>query len=118
MKTVGKPFPPPRQAVTTLPSKKTLKKDEALLHSVQPKQLFEKSAPAANKKCQRAGRIVPSCYNQSSEVPSTLRKRSFPPENCRYKNKRCDKKLSLSLGKVLLGMVKEENLGDLQKTLV
>ncbi|RAL42892.1 hypothetical protein DM860_009399 [Cuscuta australis] len=101
-KTVGKPIPS-RQAVTTLPSKKTVKKDEVFLQSVQPKKLFEKSAPAANKKCQRAGRIVPSRYNLS---PSTQRKRSFPPENDKDESKICDKKRSLSLGKVLLEMVK------------
>ncbi|CAH9108676.1 unnamed protein product [Cuscuta epithymum] len=92
--TMAKPFPS-RQAVTTLPSNKTVKKDEVFLSSVQPKKLFDKSTPANSKKSQRAGRIIPSRYNQNMAVSSALRKRSLPLENDKDDDKRCDKKLSL-----------------------
>lgn len=85
-----------RQAVTTIGSRKTVKKEDAVLSSVQPKKLFrdgEKSAP--NKKAVRPGRVVASRYNQASAV----RKRSLP-ENDGDAGKRVEKKRSLSIGKM------------------
>ncbi|XP_051136240.1 uncharacterized protein LOC127254930 [Andrographis paniculata] len=89
----------PRQAVTTIASRKTVKKEDSIVNAIQPKKLFkegEKSAPGTNKKGgMRTGRIVASRYNQGS----ALRKRSLPEENDKDDGKRCDKKRSLSAGK-------------------
>nr|GLL34781.1 uncharacterized protein LOC109155876 isoform X2 [Ipomoea trifida] len=105
---------PPRQAITTIQSKKTVKKDEAvLLSSVQPKKLFrdsEKSVLGATKKPLKQGRIVASRYNQNSVVSSSMRKRSFP-ENDKDDGKRYDKKRSLSIGKSGAVQAEIKNLG-------
>ncbi|KAL1562412.1 hypothetical protein AAHA92_04993 [Salvia divinorum] len=88
-----------RQAVTTIGSRKTVKKEDAVLSSVQPKKLFrdgEKSAP--NKKAFRPGRVVASRYNQGVSQASAVRKRSLP-ENDGDAGKRVEKKRSLSVGK-------------------
>lgn len=91
-----------RQAVTTISSRKTVKKDDLVMSSVQPKKLFkdgEKSALATNKKALRPGRMVASRYNQNSSQASTVRKRSLP-ENDVDNSKRVEKKRSLSVEKM------------------
>lgn len=101
-----------RQAVTTIASKKNLKKDDAFLSSVQPKKLFkdgEKSVPAS-KKPQRPGRVVASRYNQSTNQSSVVRKRSLP-ENDKDETKRNEKKRSLSVGKTRVSQTENKNLG-------
>ncbi|XP_015080864.1 uncharacterized protein LOC107024397 [Solanum pennellii] len=101
-----------RQAVTTIASKKNLKKDDAFLSSVQPKKLFkdgEKSVPAS-KKPQRPGRVVASRYNQSTNQSSIVRKRSLP-ENDKDETKRNEKKRSLSVGKTRVSQTENKNLG-------
>ncbi|XP_042065227.1 uncharacterized protein LOC121808700 [Salvia splendens] len=88
-----------RQAATTIGSRKTVKKEDAVLSSVQPKKLFrdgEKSAPT--KKAMRQGRVVASRYNQGASQASAVRKRSLP-ENDGDAGKRVEKKRSLSIGK-------------------
>ncbi|KAI5660759.1 hypothetical protein M9H77_20082 [Catharanthus roseus] len=92
-----------RQAATTVASRKTLKKEDAIVNSIQPKKLFkdgEKSAAATNKKPIRPGRVIASRYNQSTNQASSssaMRKRSLPEND--QESKRCDKKRSLSVGK-------------------
>ncbi|XP_016515764.1 uncharacterized protein LOC107832430 [Nicotiana tabacum] len=111
-KTAARTMVTTRQAVTTIASKKNLKKDDGLLSSVQPKKLFkdlEKSA-AANKKPQRPGRVVASRYNQSTIQSSVVRKRSLP-ENDKDESKRNDKKRSLSVGKTRVSQTESKNLG-------
>lgn len=101
-----------RQAVTTIASKKNLKKDDAFLSSVQPKKLFkdgEKSVPVS-KKPQRPGRVVASRYNQSANQSSVVRKRSLP-ENDKDEIKRNEKKRSLSVGKTRVSQTENKNLG-------
>ncbi|CAN4104897.1 unnamed protein product [Withania somnifera] len=101
-----------RQAVTTIPSKKNMKKDDAFLSSVQPKKLFkdgEKSA-LTSKKPQRPGRIVASRYNQSTNQSSVVRKRSLP-ENDKDEIRRNEKKRSLSVGKTRISQTESKNLG-------
>ncbi|KAI3786837.1 hypothetical protein L1987_40846 [Smallanthus sonchifolius] len=61
-----------RQAVTTVGSKKVMRKDDLILESVRPKKLFGEPA----KKSIKAGRVVPSRYNQAT-VNSSMKKRSF-----------------------------------------
>ncbi|KAK4383079.1 hypothetical protein Sango_2811700 [Sesamum angolense] len=98
-----------RQAVTTISSRKTLKKDDALINAIQPKKLFkdgEKSVPATNKKPLRPGRVVASRYNQNT----AMRKRSLP-ENDKDDSKRGDKKRSLSVGKSRVNPTENKNLG-------
>ncbi|XP_071725471.1 uncharacterized protein [Rutidosis leptorrhynchoides] len=64
-----------RQAVTTVGSKKGIKKDDLILASVQPKKLFgDQSVPA--KKPLKPGRVIASRYNQPT-VNSTMKKKSF-----------------------------------------
>ncbi|KAL2547837.1 uncharacterized protein Fot_09367 [Forsythia ovata] len=98
-----------RQAITTVGSKKAVKKEDRMLNSVQPKKLFrdgEKSVPA---KPSRAGRVVASRYNQSTNPASEMRKRSLP-ENGMAEN-RGDKKRSLSVGKSGVAFTDNKNLG-------
>ncbi|KAL2524554.1 hypothetical protein Adt_09608 [Abeliophyllum distichum] len=98
-----------RQAITTVGSKKAVKKEDRMLNSVQPKKLFrdgEKSVPA---KPLRAGRVVASRYNQSTNPASEMRKRSLP-ENGNAEN-RGDKKRSLSVGKSRVTVTDNKNLG-------
>ncbi|KAD4179107.1 hypothetical protein E3N88_27698 [Mikania micrantha] len=62
-----------RHAVTTIGTRKGMKKDDSVLTSIQPKKLFgEQSVPA--KKPIKPGRIVPSRYNQAT-VNSLMKKR-------------------------------------------
>ncbi|KAK1429097.1 hypothetical protein QVD17_11299 [Tagetes erecta] len=59
-----------RQAVTTIGSKKMMKKDDSVLASIQPKKLFGETV----KKPVKPGRVVPSRYNQAT-VNSSMKKR-------------------------------------------
>ncbi|XP_076888268.1 uncharacterized protein LOC143538608 [Bidens hawaiensis] len=64
-----------RQAVTTIGSRKMIKKDNSIMGSIQPKKLFgDQSVPA--KKPVKPGRVVPSRYNQAT-VNSSMKKKSF-----------------------------------------
>ncbi|KAM3301757.1 hypothetical protein P3S67_016259 [Capsicum chacoense] len=111
-KAAAKTIASSRQAVTTIASKKNLKKDDAFLSSVQPKKLFkdgEKSVPAS-KKPQRPGRVVASRYNQNTNQSSVVRKRSLP-ENDKDEIKRNEKKRSLSVGKARVSQTENKNLG-------
>ncbi|KAL4585142.1 hypothetical protein LXL04_009757 [Taraxacum kok-saghyz] len=64
----------PRQAITTIGSKRPTKKDDLILGSIHPKKLFgEQSVPA--KKPLKPGRVIPSRYNQAT-VTSAMRKKS------------------------------------------
>ncbi|XP_047969233.1 uncharacterized protein LOC125212962 [Salvia hispanica] len=88
-----------RQAVTTIGSRKAVKKEESVLNSVQPKKLFrdgEKSVP--NKKVSRPGRVVASRYNQGTSQASAMRKISLP-ESDGDAGKRVEKSRSFSVGK-------------------
>uniref|UniRef100_A0A5B7BUM3 Uncharacterized protein n=1 Tax=Davidia involucrata TaxID=16924 RepID=A0A5B7BUM3_DAVIN len=95
-------IPASRQAATTVGSKKTVKKEDGVLSTIQPKKLFkdgEKSVPG--KKTMKPGRVVASRYNQStvqSSGNSAMRKRSLP-ENDKDDSKRTDKKRASSVGK-------------------
>lgn len=74
----------PKEAATTIGSKKTVKKEDGLISSIQPKKLFakdgEKSVSA--KKPMKCGRVVASRYSQISNGGNSamkeLRKRSLP----------------------------------------
>ncbi|KAJ8568840.1 hypothetical protein K7X08_032471 [Anisodus acutangulus] len=100
----------PRQAVTTIASKKNVKKDDGFLSSVQPKKLF-KDGEKSNKKPQRPGRIVASRYNQSTNQSSVVRKRSLPESDKDVEIKRNEKKRSLSVGKTRVSQTDNNNLG-------
>lgn len=107
-----------RKAATTVGSRKTVKREDSIVNSIQPKKLFidkdgEKSSAAAaaatNKKpLKLPGRIVASRYNnsnnnnQGTNQASAMRKRSLPENNNDQEedeSKRFDKKRSLSVGK-------------------
>lgn len=102
-----------RKAATTVGSRKTVKREDSIVNSIQPKKLFikdgekEKSSAlptaATNKKpLKLPGRIVASRYNQGTNQVSAMRKRSLPENNNDQEedeNKRFDKKRSLSAGK-------------------
>ncbi|XP_021769815.1 uncharacterized protein LOC110734059 [Chenopodium quinoa] len=91
----------PKPAATTIGSKKTAKKEDAVISSIQPKKLFakdgEKSGPA--KKPIKSGRVVPSRYNQVSNGGNSavkeLRKRSLS-ENEEDYNRSDKKRVSLT----------------------
>lgn len=87
-----------RQVLTTVGTRKGVKKDDAVLAAIQPKNLFkdgEKSVAA--KKPVKSGRVIASRYNQST-ILSAMRKRSLP-ENDKDEGRKCDRKRSLSVGK-------------------
>ncbi|XP_060190069.1 uncharacterized protein LOC132619130 [Lycium barbarum] len=105
---VARTMVPPRQAVTTIASKKNVKKDDGFLSSVQPKKLF-KDGEKSNKKPQRPGRVVASRYNQGTNQSSVARKRSLPENDKDIEIKRNEKKRSLSVGKTRVSDSK--NLG-------
>ncbi|XP_043699576.1 uncharacterized protein LOC122650269 [Telopea speciosissima] len=93
-----------KQALTTVGSKKSVKRDDSLMSSIQPKKLFKEGEKSvASKKLLKPGRIVASRYNQTSAQASgnptkpELRNRLLP-ENDEYDTKRCDKK-RVSVGK-------------------
>ncbi|KAF5193351.1 hypothetical protein FRX31_017064 [Thalictrum thalictroides] len=76
-----------KQRFTTIGSNKNMRKDDRVLSSIQPKNLFkegEKSAPA--KRSIKSGRVVASRYNQSS-VEYT-RKMSLPGNDKGGENKK------------------------------
>ncbi|KAF7142056.1 hypothetical protein RHSIM_Rhsim06G0152100 [Rhododendron simsii] len=87
---------PLRQAVTTVGSKKAVKKEDGVISAIQPKKLSfkdgEKSVP--NKKASKPGRVVASRYSQSSGS-SVMRKRSLPENE---ESERCEKKRASSIG--------------------
>ncbi|KAL5581903.1 hypothetical protein UlMin_014345 [Ulmus minor] len=96
-KTLSK-IQPPKQAATTVSSKRFSKKEEAIIASVQPKKLFkdgEKSVPA--KKPLKMGRVVASRYNQSTAA-NDGRKRSLP-EDDKDGEKRNEKRRMSLVGK-------------------
>lgn len=95
-KTVSK-IQAPKQALTTVSSKRPVKKDDAVLAAIQPKKLFrdgEKSAPPA-KKPVKPGRVIASRYNQpagaGNAAANDARKRSLP-EDDKEDGKRNDKR--------------------------
>ncbi|XP_044466560.1 uncharacterized protein LOC123196571 [Mangifera indica] len=86
-KTAASKIHPPKQAMTTIGSKKYVKRDDGVLSLIQPKKLFrdgEKSA--TSKKPLKPGRIVASRYNK---ITNGDRKRSL--ENDKESNT-CDKR--------------------------
>ncbi|GMH07209.1 hypothetical protein Nepgr_009049 [Nepenthes gracilis] len=96
-------------ATTTVVSKKFAKKEDGIVSSIQPKNLFkdgEKSVPA--KKPFRNGRFVASRYNQTNgnSAINDLRKRSLP-ENEKEEGKRCDKKPASLAGKSTENRIKK-----------
>ncbi|KAL3848904.1 hypothetical protein ACJIZ3_010786 [Penstemon smallii] len=100
-----------RQAVTTIASRKVVKKEDVAINSIQPKKLFkdgEKSVLTVNKKPSRPGRVVASRYSQNTT--SSMRKRSLP-EDDKDDGKRCEKKRSLSVGKSRVNETESKNLG-------
>ncbi|KAJ6349039.1 hypothetical protein OIU77_006597 [Salix suchowensis] len=86
----------PKQAVTTVGSRRSVKKEDGVIASIQPKNLFkdgEKSAP--NKKPLKPGRLVSSRYSQigtnqpnGNLTASEARKRSLPDNEKEDVNKR------------------------------
>ncbi|WOG91730.1 hypothetical protein DCAR_0310980 [Daucus carota subsp. sativus] len=87
-----------RQVLTTVGSRKGVKKDDGVLAAIQPKNLFkdgEKSVAA--KKPVKSGRVIASRYNQST-ILSAMRKRSLP-ENDKDEGRKDVRKRSLSVGK-------------------
>ncbi|EEF44510.1 uncharacterized protein LOC8284976 [Ricinus communis] len=83
----------PKMAATTIGSRKSVKKEDGILASIQPKTLFkdgQKSVP--NKKPVKPGRVVPSRYNQiatnQSDGNFSARKRSLPDSDKEDANKR------------------------------
>ncbi|PIA34381.1 hypothetical protein AQUCO_03800176v1 [Aquilegia coerulea] len=92
-----------KQRYTTIGSNKNMKKDDRVLSSIQPKNLFkegEKSVPA--KRSIKSGRVVASRYNQSS-VEYT-RKMSLPGNDKCDENKKCEKKRASSTGKTRVSL--------------
>ncbi|XP_044502193.1 uncharacterized protein LOC123223161 [Mangifera indica] len=88
-KTAAAKILPPKQAMSTLGSKKNVKRDSGMLSLIQPKELFrdgEKSA--ASKKPMKPGRIVASRYNQ---ITNDSRKRSLENDKEEESNG-CDKR--------------------------
>ncbi|XP_075500433.1 uncharacterized protein LOC142539022 [Primulina tabacum] len=89
----------PRQAVTTIASRKGIKKEDGIIsYSIQPKKLFKEAENLVNKKPVKPGRVVASRYNQNNSQASVVRKRSLA-ENDKDYTKRCEKKRSTSAGK-------------------
>ncbi|KAK6916004.1 hypothetical protein RJ641_018865 [Dillenia turbinata] len=89
----------PMHAATTTVSKKSLKKEDAVISSIQPKKLFRDAEKLVlAKKPIKPGRIVASRYNQlpiksstgKSAKNSDCRKRSLPENE--DDEKLCDKK--------------------------
>ncbi|XP_073298542.1 uncharacterized protein [Primulina huaijiensis] len=101
----------PRQAVTTIASRKGIKKEDGIISSIQPKKLFKEAEILVNKKPLKPGRVVASRYNQNNSQASVMRKRSFP-EIDKDDTKRCEKKRSISAGKSRLETDETKNLGS------
>ncbi|KAL6553552.1 hypothetical protein OROGR_007394 [Orobanche gracilis] len=90
-----------RQAVTTISSRKGLKKDDSVFNSVQPKKLFkdgEKLWATTSKKPLKPGRVVASRYSQNPSQASAIKKMSLP-ENDGDFNQKFDSKRALSVSK-------------------
>lgn len=87
---------PPKQAATTIASKKPVKKEPGVVSSIQPKRLFTDGEKSA-KKPLKNGRVVASRYSLIGNQASSLRKRSFPENE--DDDKKCDKRRNSSLEK-------------------
>ncbi|KAJ4729898.1 Meiosis-specific nuclear structural protein [Melia azedarach] len=87
-KTVTSKIQPPKQAVTTVGSRKVVKKEDALLSLIQPRKLFRDGEKSVSKKPFKPGRMVASRYNQTT---NDARKRSLP-DNDKEESNRCDKR--------------------------
>ncbi|CAN1123915.1 hypothetical protein LINPERHAP2_LOCUS2103 [Linum perenne] len=87
-KTATKPQPP-KQAQTTVGSKRPVKKDDGVLSLIQPKTLFRDGEKSV-KKASKPGRIVASRYNQTAtnNQLTEARKRSLPESDKEDGNKR------------------------------
>ena len=80
---------PKVQAVTTVGSKKTVKKEDNVLSLIQPRKLFREGEKSVSKKPLKPGRMVASRYNQITN--DAARKRSWP-DNDKEESNRCDKR--------------------------
>ncbi|KAF5726412.1 hypothetical protein HS088_TW22G00090 [Tripterygium wilfordii] len=96
-KTASK-IPAHKQAATTIGSKKTVKKEDGILATIQPKKLFrDGDKTASTKKPLKSGRVVASRYSQISNhlngsvTVNDIRKRSLP-EIDKEDVQRCDKR--------------------------
>lgn len=77
------------QAVTTVGSKKIVKKEDNVLSLIQPRKLFKEGEKSVSKKPLKPGRMVASRYNQITN--DAARKRSWP-DNDKQESNRCDKR--------------------------
>ncbi|XP_042519229.1 uncharacterized protein LOC122093027 [Macadamia integrifolia] len=93
-----------KQALTTVGSKKFMKRDDSFMSSIQPQKLFKEGEKSvASKKPLRPGRVIASRYNETpvkstGNPPKTDQRKRSLPENDRVDNKRYDKK-RFSVGK-------------------
>ena len=99
-----------KQAVTTIASKKPVKKEQGVVSSIQPKRLFTDGEKSA-KKPLKSGRVVASRYSLIGNQASSLRKRSLPENE--DDGKRCDKRRNSSPEKP--GEIFPENGENLEK---
>ncbi|KAJ4976172.1 hypothetical protein NE237_001278 [Protea cynaroides] len=97
-------IPASKQALTTVGSKKSIKRDDSVMSFIQPKKLFtEGEKSAASKKPLKPGRVVASRYNETpahsfgNHTKTDQGKRSSLSEND-DDSKRCEKKRD-SVGK-------------------
>ncbi|XP_042482111.1 uncharacterized protein LOC122062543 [Macadamia integrifolia] len=87
-----------RQALTTVGSKKSAKRDDSLMSSIQPKNLFKEGEKSvSSKKPLKPGRIVASRYHQTSAQATVNptkpdQRKGLLPENGNNNSKRCDQK--------------------------
>lgn len=103
---------PLRQAVTTVGSKKAVKRAEGLFSAIQPKKLFKEGEKSV-KKVVKPGRVVASRYNQNCTGNSALRKISLPENN--EERERSEKKRASSIGSSREGVYsgnRPESRGD------
>lgn len=94
----------PKQAATTVGSRRPVKKEDGILASIQPRKLFkdgEKEKSVTAKKPLKPGRVVASRYNQTNGNSrlSDGRKRSLPENDKEENGKRCDKRRASLVGK-------------------
>ncbi|MFQ6659753.1 hypothetical protein Gotur_028523 [Gossypium turneri] len=96
-KTISKVLAP-KAAATTVGSKRSVKKDEGVLSTIQPKRLFKDGEkPLTAKKPLKPGRVVSSRYNQIGNQSNgnftvkDVRKRSLT-QNDKQESNRHDKK--------------------------
>ncbi|KAM7277501.1 hypothetical protein ACFE04_019367 [Oxalis oulophora] len=106
-KTVSK-IPAPKQSMTTIGSRKVVRKEDGIISSIQPRKLFV-DVEKSTKKPIKPGRFVASRYNQmlnqgnggnsvasearkrsltGNSVPCEVRKRSLPENAMEESNKR------------------------------